>query len=137
MSDIYRSKFSKLPGSNFKEVNRKAQEFFKEIKGKTKRKPYIRSIYFKKEKVFFDHFWIHIRQKSMAERVRRLKYFSAAIDLIKNTRNHPQSIQNPSKRSEMLHRFNGMTKNGERFYVQIKEHKQTKQKQLMSIFPPK
>ncbi|MFC1790038.1 hypothetical protein ACFLZP_00980 [Patescibacteria group bacterium] len=131
----YQTKFLKLAGTSYKEVYKKAQEVFGSIKRRTKRKPYLRSAYFHKEKIFFDNFWVHLTQKRRPERLRRLKFFLAAIELIRKSRNHPDTIQNPSKESELLHRFQGLTKKKEVFYVQIKEHKRTGRKQLMSIFP--
>lgn len=132
--NIFESKYYKLPGSNYKEVIKKARKEFQTIERHTKRKPYVRSAYFNKQKVFFDYFWRHLFQKREPERTRRLKYFSAGIDLIKNSKNHPDSMQNPNKQSEILHRFAGRTKEKELFYLQIKEHKRTKKLQLMSMF---
>lgn len=133
----YQTKLSKLPGTDFREVHKKALEIFADIKRRTKRKPYLRSAYFHKQKIFFDYFWIHLFQKSnWQDRVRRLKYFPAAIELIQKSRNSPHTRENPHKRSELLHRFAGLTRNKEVFFVQIKENKRTYTKQLMSIFPP-
>lgn len=133
----YQTKTEKFPGTSYKEVYKKARVVFSEIKRRTKRKSYIRSAYFHRQKIFFDFFWIHLNQKQIPERIRRLKYFKAAINLIRKSRNHPESMQNPNKQSEILHRFAGLTKNKELFFVQIKEHKRTGRKQLMSIFPAK
>ena len=131
------TKSKKLSGTSYKEVFKKARAVFSEIKHRTKRRPYIRSAYFHKQKIFFDFFWIHLAQKQIPERVRRLRYFKAAIELIRKSRNHPQSMQDPNKPEEILHRFAGSTKEKELFFVQIKEHKRTGRKQLMSIFPAK
>lgn len=133
----YQVKSAKLPGTNYKEVYKKAQVVFKEVKKRTKRKPYIRSVYFSKQKVFFDYFWIHLFEKQRPERFQRLKYFEAALELIQKYRNHPHSMQNPSKVSETLHRFTGVTRDNEIFYVQIKQNKRKGTKQLMSVFPEK
>lgn len=132
---FYQTKSGKLPGTSYKEVHRRALEIYKTVKRKTKRKPYIRSAYFKRQKIFFDYFWIHLSQKSFPEKIRRLQYFAAAVDLLQYSRITPTSKENPNKQSEILHRFGGMTKNREKFYVQIKEHKPTGTKQLMSVFP--
>lgn len=134
---IYQSKVGRLPGTNYREVFKNAQIVFKSIKRKTKRKPYVRSAYFVKQKVFFDYFWIHLFEKQIPDRFRRLKYLEAGIELIQKSKNHPNSMQNTSKNSEILHRFTGITKNKEIFYVQIKENKRKGSKQLMSIFPEK
>ena len=53
----YQAKAKKIPGSSYGEVMRNAFLIFDEkIKKKTKRRPYVRSAYFKKEKIFFDYF---------------------------------------------------------------------------------
>ncbi len=133
----YQSKFRKLPGTNYKEVYPSASAIFKQIKSRTKRKPYIRSAYFNKEKVFLDYFWQHLRQKNLKDRTRRLKYYQGALDLIKNSKLEPTSKQNPDRSSEILHRFVGLTRNKEVFFVQISENKKTDQKYFMSVFPLK
>jgi len=135
--NIFQTKSSKLHGTNYKEIVKHAKAEFAIVEHKSKRKPYIRSAYFNKQKVFFDFFWMHLFQKREPERVRRLKYFAASLELIGKSRNHPESMQNPNKASEILHRFAGYTKEKELFYVQIKEHKRTKRLQLMSVFPAK
>ena len=115
----------KLPGGNYAEVRREALILFNQIKKKTKRRPYIRSAYFNKQKIFFDYFWQHLFKKSLKERTKRLKFFFCAVDLIKNSRITPTSKENVNNRSEMLHRFEGQTRNKETFFVQIKEEKKT------------
>jgi len=89
---------------------------FNQIKKKTKRSPYVRSAYFNKQKVFFDYFWDHLRQKSPKERFKRMKYFEAAIEVIKNLRNESSLRENPNKRNEALYRFAGLTKEKELFF---------------------
>ena len=111
---------------------------YKTIKHKTKRKPYVRSAYFKKRKVFFDYFWQHLsRSGGYREKARRLRYFEAAIEVIKHSRNKPTSKNNPNKRLEILHRFAGLTKDKELFYVQIKEHASSGKLYFMSCLPDK
>jgi len=134
---VYKVKAGLIPGSNYKEVNRKVQELFYEIRKKTKRKPYVRSVYFNKQKIFFDYFWVHITQKSFSERVRRLRFFGAGIELIRESKHNPYTTQSPEKEIEVFHRFYGVTQNNEYFTVQIKDNKKTGAKQLMSIFPIK
>jgi len=132
----YQSKKRKTPGTNYSEVKKNVRLIFREIESKTKRKPYIKSTYFNKEKVFFDYFWKHLNQKGPKERFKRLKYFSPALDVVKNTRNKPVSKDNPNKKDKLLHRFAGLTANKELFYVQIKEEKKTGKKYFMSCFSP-
>ncbi len=80
---------------------------------------------------------MHLFQKRPKERLQRLLYFEAAIELIRYSRNHPCSKQNPNMEREILHRFAGLTKNKERFYVQIKENKRNNKKYFISCFPLK
>ena len=95
----------------------------------------MRSAYFKKDKIFLDYFWQHLWQKNWRDRVRRLKYYPCALDMIRSSRVEPISKQNPNKPVEILHRFAGITKNKELFFIQIKEDRRTDQKSLISIFP--
>lgn len=132
----YVVKAQRLAGSSDKEVIKKAQDYFKAIVRKTKRQPYIRSAYFGKQKIFFTFFWKHTFQKPLKIRAQRLAYLPCAIELIQRSRNAPTTKPNPNKKSELLHRFYGATKNKANFYVQIKENKNTKRKELMSIVVP-
>lgn len=132
----YQTKTKKLSGTSYSEVRKHAMQIFNEIKRKSKRRPYIRSAYFNKQKIFFDYFWEHMHQKSPKERYKRLKYFSAAIQLISYCRNEPASKPNPNKPIETLHRFAGLTDSNDLFYVQIKEDKKAEKKYFMSCFPP-
>lgn len=135
----YQTKSNRLIGTNYKEVYKNAMSVFRKIESATKRKPYIRSAYFrsntKKQKIFFDYFWVHLSQKGPKERVKRLQYFATAIELLQKSRNKPIVQENPHKRGEILYRFTGLTKNKELFCVQVKEDKKTKQKYFMSCFP--
>ena len=130
----HQTKTGKLPGTSYSEVRKQALSVFDKIKKSTKRNPYIRSAYFEREKVFFDYFWQHLLQKSHKERVRRLKYFACAIEVIRNSRNKPHIEVNRNRPSEILYRFGGLTKDKELFYVQIKEDRSQK-KYFMSCFP--
>ena len=132
---VFQTTTIKLPGTDFHEIHSKARFVYKKIKSKSKRKPHIRSAYFKKDKIFLDYFWQHLQQKNWKDRNRRLKYYPCALDLIKNSRIDPTSKQNPNNPTEILHRFAGLTKEKELFFVQIKEDKKTDQKYFMSVFP--
>ncbi|MBL7159682.1 hypothetical protein ISS85_04350 [Candidatus Microgenomates bacterium] len=131
----YQTKTKKISATRFSDIWKESQLIYSKIKSRTKRKPYIRSAYFSKQKIFFSYFWIHLSQKSPRQRRIRLKFFPCAIDLIKNSRNTPSSKINPNKRTEILHRFAGLTKNKELFFLQIKENIKTDKKYLMSVFP--
>ena len=50
--------------------------------------------------------------------------------------NKKKMSPNPNKKSELLHRFYGITKEKEIFFVQIKENVNTDRKELMSIVLP-
>lgn len=123
-----------LSGTDYSEIYPKAWNIYKNIASKTKRRPYIRSAYFKKDKIFLDYFWDHIWQKNTRDRVRRLKYYSCALDLLMNSRIAPSSHRNEMRRSESLYRFVGTCENGDRFFVQIKENKRG-EKHFMSVLP--
>lgn len=132
----YQTKSKKISGTSYGEIIKNAFVFFDEIKKKTKRRPYIRSAYFKKEKIFFDYFREHLFQKPSKERMIRLQYFKAACELIKNSKNKPIIKSNPNKQNETFYKFAGLTVEKEIFFVQIKEDKR-KRKYFMSCFPPR
>jgi hypothetical protein len=132
---IFQTKIQKLPGTDYSEVYPQAFAIFKDYKRKTKRRPHVRSAYFNKEKIFLDYFWEHLHQKNSKDRVRRLKFYPCALELIKNSRAEPITKENPNKRSEILHRFAGATPEKELFFVQINEDKRTNKKFLLSVFP--
>lgn len=129
-------KTSKIGATRHTDINKQARLIYHQIEKKTKRRPYLRSAYFKKEKIFFDYFWPHLSQARFADRRRRLRYLPCAIELIERSHHEPTTKQNPNRKSENLHRFAGITPQEEVFYVQIKEDTKSKQKFLMSIFPP-
>lgn len=132
---IFQSKLNILSGTDYKEVYPVAYGIFKELKSKTKRKPYVRSAYFNKDKIFLDYFWQHLHQKNWWDQVRRLKLYQCALDLIKKSKIDPYTVQDPNKPNRSLHRFNGMTSGGYEFIVQIVEDKRTQQKHFISVFP--
>ena len=132
----YQTKAKKIKGTDFREVRRKSFSIYQQIAKKTKRRPYVRSAYFGKDKIFLGLFWQHLFDKQKWQnRMRRLHYFEAGIELIRCSRINPQSKENPNKSNEILHRFFGLTADGCLFCVQIKENKRTGQKYLISIFP--
>jgi hypothetical protein len=133
---VYITKTKKYPGSDFSEVHQRAFGLYSKIKKNSKRRAYLRSAYFSKDKIFLDLFWHHLFEKeNWRDRVRRMKYFGCAVELIKSSRFEPKSKENPNKSSEILHRFYGTTAEHELFCVQIKEDKKKGQKFLISVFP--
>lgn len=131
----YKTKTRALAGTSYSEIYDKAFGLYKNIRRKTKRRPYVRSAYFKKEKVFLELYWQHLHQKNWRDRTRRVKYFFCALELIKNSRFDPESKDHPEDSSQILHRFTGITPDGDVFRIQIREDKRARQKWLMSSFP--
>lgn len=131
----FKTKIKNTPGSNLGEVYRAAWRAYHEIEKSTKRKPYLRSAYFKKEKIFFDYFWKHLEQKNPKERFKRLRFFIPALEVIKSSHDQPIIKNNPNNKNEILYRFAGLTKTNELFIVQIKENRRSKAKYFMSCFP--
>ena len=136
MTEVYKTNCKKLAGTDFKELHQKTLDIYKKLRRKSKRRTYIRSAYFKKDKIFLELFWQHLfDKKNWRDRARRIQYFPAGIELIQNSRFDPVSKENVDRKSEILHRFTGITKDKEIFFVQIKENKKNDQKFLISIFP--
>lgn len=134
----FQSRYPLLPGTSYREVMGAARREYHMIQKRTpRRQPYVRSIYFRKDKIFINQYFEHLNQKNPADRLRRLKFFSAAIDAIRNCTDAPMVVQNPSKANEMLYKYNAVTKDGVRFVVQLRENKITKRKDFMSAFPAK
>jgi hypothetical protein len=131
---VHKVKATVYPGTDFSEVYPPARKLFNQIKAQTKRQPYIKAAYFNKDKVFIELFWIHLNQKNRKERNQRLKYYACGIELLRTTRQQPTTKKNPNKSVESLHRFAGVAAGGELFYIQVKENKRTKRKDLMSVF---
>jgi len=130
----YKSKASLLPGTSYDEVQVVARKEHKKVIALTKRQPYARSAYFNKSKVFLSPFWEHTMQRGRKVRTERLKLYSAAIDLIRNSRNDPETIIEKNSSSVFLHRFYGVTKDGVEYCVQVKQNKRTGRLDFMSVF---
>ena len=60
---LFISKYPLLPGSSYDEVVAHAHKEFNAIRRLTKRQPYVRSKYFRGDKVFVTVFWDHLMQK--------------------------------------------------------------------------
>lgn len=131
----FQTKSIKIPGTKYSEVQKKALRLYATIKKLSKRRPYIRSAYFKKDKIFLGLFWHHIKDKHHRDRTRRLKYFPCGLELIRHCHLNPTSIESPDDQSIIFHRFTGITSENDVFFVQIKENKRNGQKFLISVFP--
>ena len=134
---FYQTKIKKLSGTNYSEVRKHALLLLNQIKRRTKRRPYIRSAYFNTKAEHVRNECVHLLEKNLKERVKRIKHFPCAIDLIKNSKIAPTSKENVDNKNEILHRFAGKTKDKEMFFVQIKENKKNGKKYFMSCFSKK
>lgn len=131
---IYQSRYSKLTGSSYLELERKARKLYNEVAKRTKRNAYIRSKYFKKDKIFIKLFWEHLSQKKQGDRRRRLEYYQCALDALRNTDVKPEIKPNPNHKNEIVYRFFARTKEGSQFYIQVKQDKRGN-KHFISVFP--
>ena len=131
----YKARTLPIAGTRYSDIAPEARRVIKSIAKRTKRRPYIRSAHFKKDKIFLNHFWDHVLQRPRYQRARRLKYLPCAIELVRKSTLEPISKPNVDRPRETLHRFEGLAPNDVRFYVQIKENQHTERKELMSIFP--
>lgn len=95
----------------------------------------MRARYFKNDKVFLTIYWSHLVQKDRKEQLRRVRLYKAALDLIRNTSYKPLTIIDVTKSDILLHRFYGLTKDGVKFCVQIKQNHQSGRKDFISAFP--
>ena len=133
----YHSRQGLLPGTSYGEVVKAARKEFNTIRKITKRQPYVRSKYFRGDKIFVTIFWDHIMQKSLKERTKRLKYYNAAIDLLRNSTMDPDTVVESAIKDVVLYRFYGVAKSGEEFCVQVKQEVRSGRKDFMSVFARK
>lgn len=134
---VYKSRHGLLPGSNYDEVVHYARREYIAIRKLTKRQPYVKSKYFKTSKIFVTVFWDHLAQKHRKERVLRLRFYMAAIDLLRNTTHTPEKVVDAADRNLIFYRFYGITKDGYEFCVQVKEDIRNDRKDFMSVFDRK
>ena len=132
---VYKTRAKKIKGSKYRDVAHSVRLSYKEIANRTKRDAYVRSAYFKKDKIFLKLFWTHLHEHPMYGQKRRLQFFDCAIDLLRHSTNPPETLPNPNGRNELVHRFAGITETGERFYVQVKQELRSGKKYFMSVFP--
>mgnify|MGYP000852202963 CR=1 FL=1 len=134
---VYTSKYPRLPGSAYDEVLKQARAEYQFVAQSSKRQPYVRSKYFNSSKIFLDVFWTHLMQKHPKERRKRLKFYKAALDLLRNSQINPDTITSAEDQRMLLYRFYSITKDGSYFCVQVKEDKRTGRKDFMSVFDRK
>lgn len=133
--NFYQTKSPLSTGSNYKEIHRNYEKYFRSLQRKSKRQPYVRSAYFLKQKIFLNLFWVHLFDKTHNVRSIRLKYIPATIELLEHSRIDPVTILNLEAKSELFHRFYGLTKSKQKFVVQVKQIKSTGKLYLMSAYP--
>ena len=68
---------------------KKARREYNEIAHATKHQPYVRSKYFRGST---DLFWPHLTDKHQKEQTKRLHFYAAALDLIRNSRITPETV---------------------------------------------
>lgn len=134
IAGIYRCTTKPLVGHRYTEIMSQARRIFRRIQKQTKRRPYIRSAYFMKDKIFFDYFWMHLNEKQWPDRMRRLKYFPCALELLRSSTIAPITSFKTQTPGFLYHEFTGNC--GEfRFTVVIKQDRSSGKKYLLSIFP--
>ena len=95
-----------LSGTNYQEIYKSAKRIFKEKKSLSKRKWYVRSAYFKKQKIFFDYFWPHLMEKNLRDRARRLKFLPCGLELIEKSMCKPDEVKTTTQtKKELYYRF--------------------------------
>ena len=134
---IFHSRKTLIPGSSYTEVVARARKEFNTIRRITKRQPYVRSKYFRGDKIFMTVFWDHSMQKHPKERRKRLRLYSAAVDLFRNNTIHPDQVVENKLKGYILLRFYGITRDGVEFCVQIKQELRSNRKDFMSVFERK
>ena len=74
---------------------------------------------------------------SYNEVLKRLRFYKAALDLLRNSQINPDTIASTEDQRMLLYRFYGVTKDGSYFCIQVKEDIGTKRKDFMSVFDRK
>jgi hypothetical protein len=133
----YKTKATTLKGTSYEELVKVSRKKYGEVKSQSRRSPYVKSKYFNGSKVFLNLFWDHIVQKRRGERVKRLVFYGCALELIKETRIPPEVAVKEKLVKVLYYRFNGISRDGLEFIVQVKENKSTGRKDFMSVFPKK
>lgn len=134
MHQVYISQKPLLAGTSVSELESAARRIYRELTARSKRTPYLRSAYFKGQKIFLTLYWSHLYQKNWRDRARRLKLYACALDLLRHSTLTPTTVENPNQKDQLLHRFAGQTKSGQPFTVQVKEQKNTGKKYFISAF---
>jgi hypothetical protein len=129
----FKIKTRPITGTNLKEVTKKSMSIFHDIEKQTRRRPSVKCQVLGGNKVFIGEYLAHQNQKMRLDKLRRLKFFPCAIDLIENTTEKP--TEKTLRSGETLYRLYGIAGNGQRFVVQISKNPKTDNRRLMSSFP--
>ena len=124
-----------LMGHKYADIMPQIRQIFRALQRKTKRRPYVRSAFFRKDKIFFDYFWIHINQKLKHDRTRRLRYFVCALELLNMSKIPPKTFVNAEVPGVIYHEFIGLARDKTRFSVIVKQDRSSGNKYLLSLFP--
>src|SRR5438552_1782982 len=89
LAKAYRCQVAPFTDNRYADIMPQARSLFRALQKRTKRRPYIRSAYFKKDKIFFDYLWTHLNQKSLPDRARRLRFLPCALELLQKSRHAP------------------------------------------------
>lgn len=130
--NVYVVKSTPLQGSTYSRTIKYARDYYSLLKAKSKRKPYVRSKYFRNQKVFLGLFWGHLFNKRRATRHSRVRLLPCAVEFIINNKFPPISIKSTQNKKEYWYRFQGRTKNNIYFAIQIKS--KLNHLYLMSVF---
>lgn len=110
---IYQSKYGQLPGTSYQEVIKAAHYHHEKLqKRNPRRRVYVRSKYFKQDKVFLTLFWPHLLQKRKGDQMRRAKLYLCALDLLRNYNDMSGAIIERGHPESVLLRFKGRTRDG-------------------------
>lgn len=131
--NIYRSRYTKYQGTHAEAVAAARREYHAIQKRTPRRAPYVRSQYFRKDKIFINTFWDHLKQKAPAERSARIRFYHCALDLLRNTSIAPVITKSQESDIELC-RFYGQTTDGIYFCVQVKSNIRNHRKDFMSVF---
>lgn len=131
----YQCKAKPFSGHRFVDIIPQARKLLRTLQKQTKRRVYIRAVYFHKDKIFFDFFWQHMQTKSAVDRARRLKYLPCALELLRNSRCDPISFMDEYQSGIIKHEFKGNSPDGMNFSVIVQEDRKTNKKQLLTLYP--
>lgn len=134
--NIYQSKYNQLPGTSHQEAIKSARYCHQKVQNTNpRRKTFVRSKYFKGDKVFLAQFWPHLMQKRRGDQIRRAKLYLCALDLLRNTSHSSSMVVEKGHLESVLIRFEGRTKDGILYIVQVKYNIRSERKDLISVYP--